>query len=477
MKLLGKFDRMPALTVKRVVAVVLGALALAAALVAVYMLDTFLLSVSIFLVAIVVAMVAVGTYRRVGHHMAGFAQSAAGIDWTRQRLEQMSHVQARCETMLKQASIQDLRPLVLSAFREIAENNESAATRSQDLADRQQLLSQRVEKLDALIQVVEMRVANLDSVHKQVETRLTDRIGQMRSELERDHRDALGKLGNLQRSLESESLSVRTGMKEALHAISKDMGGQLDKLQELGSGSSIELGDRIGSLHDELVKPVRHIEQEIVGGHLRFAVLNDFNSMASIDRRLELRAAAPAMSGWSIEPISLAQMLEFVERVKPASVLECGSGASTVLLAYALEKVGGRLIALEHLEEYAEATRRDLQRHRLNHVAEVRAAPLEEFELSGGVFRWYARAAWADLRDIDLLLVDGPPKATGKMARYPALPLLAGALSAHATVVLDDMHRPEERQALELWQKEFSAIGVAAPWGERMLQIEWRNTD
>jgi len=146
-------------------------------------------------------------------------------------------------------------------------------------------------------------------------------------------------------------------------------------------------------------------------------------------------------------------LVDLVITERPSLVVECGSGASTLWLALAMRRFGvdGRIIALDHDPVFAGKTRDFLARHDVRELAEVRDAPLESFSLDGESYSWYARRAWEDLTGIDLLFVDGPPAATGHQARYPALPLLSGALSPAVTVVLDDLVVPDMQKVLQLW--------------------------
>jgi predicted O-methyltransferase YrrM len=143
---------------------------------------------------------------------------------------------------------------------------------------------------------------------------------------------------------------------------------------------------------------------------------------------------------------------------QPKLVLELGSGTSTVWLAYALEKSGGRLVSLDHDPGYAEKTRAMLAAHGLTEVAEVRDAPLRPVLLDGRSFPWYDTDALTDVRAVDLLLIDGPPEKTGPDARYPAMRVLEDKLADAATVVFDDAHRHDEQQALRKWVETIEGL-------------------
>ena len=185
----------------------------------------------------------------------------------------------------------------------------------------------------------------------------------------------------------------------------------------------------------------------------------------------------PATRGWAASPDLLAVLVDLVITQRPALVVECGSGASTVWLALAMRRfaISGQVIALDHDPAYGAATRGLLARHQLGGLAEVRDAPLEPFQLNGEPCAWYARAAWADLAGIDLLFVDGPPAATGHQARYPALPLLSAALSPAATIVLDDLIVPDMQKVLRLWLDAYPDFGSEILPLEKQAAVLRRN--
>jgi hypothetical protein len=59
-----------------------------------------------------------------------------------------------------------------------------------------------------------------------------------------------------------------------------------------------------------------------------------------------------------------------------------------------------------------------------------------------------------------LVFVDGPPGATGKHARYPALPLVLTCFPAAAIdVLLDDYQRDDEQEIVTMWREDLEALG------------------
>lgn len=166
-------------------------------------------------------------------------------------------------------------------------------------------------------------------------------------------------------------------------------------------------------------------------------------------------AALPAVAGWAMEPTSLVELVNLISRLRPNLVVECGSGTSTLWIAYALRRNGnGRVVALDHHAEYAAATASVIDEHGLSQWAQVQHAPLSPTLTPRGEMPWYS-ADLAGLENIELLVVDGPPKATGELARYPALPVLADRLAPGARILFDDADRPDEEAALEAWRETY----------------------
>lgn len=202
--------------------------------------------------------------------------------------------------------------------------------------------------------------------------------------------------------------------------------------------------DDVLHLPDELA---HHVEKRADETIAEVAALHNLVAL------LPPREVMPPLGGYAATPQTLLRLASLAFDL-PANglIVECGCGASTVWSAYACKQSGhGRVIALEHDEHFAAATTEALQRNGLTDVAEVRLAPLEQIEIDGTTYPWYAPAAWADVSGIDLLFVDGPPGTTGKSARFPAFPLLAAALNDGAVVALDDVTRDDETEIAEAW--------------------------
>jgi len=179
-------------------------------------------------------------------------------------------------------------------------------------------------------------------------------------------------------------------------------------------------------------------------------------------RELHPRFPLPSMrvpGNWTATPDFAQILMGLIEQERPRVVVELGSGVSSVVCGYTVEKNGeGRVVSLDHERAYAEKSQELVASHDLQACVNVRHAALREYSLSGETWRWYDEAALHDVQLIDLLIVDGPPAAGRPWARYPALPLLMKKLSDRAVIVLDDGVRKDEREIVRRWLKEFAGF-------------------
>jgi len=170
----------------------------------------------------------------------------------------------------------------------------------------------------------------------------------------------------------------------------------------------------------------------------------------------------------SMRPAGLVVVCNEIVHGRRTRIVECGSGVSTVVLGRLLRHGAGggaSVVSLEHDERWATLITDLLQRESLDKFVRVVHAPLE------GDPPWYARSTMAEMPDeIDLLVVDGPPAYDPGHGhrRAPALAAFDARLTETATVVLDDINRPGEREVLARWEAETSwrftpdeAAGVA----------------
>ena len=200
---------------------------------------------------------------------------------------------------------------------------------------------------------------------------------------------------------------------------------------------------------------------------------NNFQYSLFLNRRLGTRLPLPESTRWSASPHLAAVLVELIERHRPKSIVELGSGTSTIVIGYLLEKLpGSTLYTIEHSEQYAHQTSGELDRHGLENI-NLFVAPLRSTSIGGGSYLWYD---WESVRTklpdkIDLLLVDGPPRNIGKLARYPAMATMNALLSEDAIIVVDDSASPAMKETIQRWMAEFPGLDYKETGSKRGVAI------
>lgn len=165
--------------------------------------------------------------------------------------------------------------------------------------------------------------------------------------------------------------------------------------------------------------------------------------------RLELPYdALPYLGSWKADTGLLKLVVDHVLAEKPQVVVEFGTGASTLVIARALQKAGGgQLISFDQHGDFVEATRDWLEEFGLE--ADLRAAPLKPSP-DGWPGLWYDHGALP--REIDMMLIDGPPWTVHPLVRGAAVSLF-DRITPGGTVFLDDAARLGERVVARRWRK------------------------
>ena len=168
---------------------------------------------------------------------------------------------------------------------------------------------------------------------------------------------------------------------------------------------------------------------------------------AQLINLMDFKAAIPGLRSWAASADVLLTLANTSKKIKPKVVLDLGSGVSTLVLAKA--SPSARVISIDHLAEFASKTKSLLEDHQITNV-DLRVAPLSPHS-SGG--EWYAVSAFADIDQIDLLFIDGPPGSKDDKARHPVLAQCLSKLAPGAVIVIDDANRTGERELAEMFLK------------------------
>lgn len=198
-------------------------------------------------------------------------------------------------------------------------------------------------------------------------------------------------------------------------------------------------------------------------------------SFIAIQNYLNTGDTISGFHGWPISPDAALFLVELFRMRHHDVVIEFGSGTSTLLFAKMLRMEDrkssdpernklwklNRIHTFEHDTTYLAKTRSLLETNKLSNNVALYHAPLTTWSDDSGSYLYYncsvtlsalAQELGTERRRI-LVFVDGPPSATCKNARYPAIPILFNHFGQHEIdIVLDDAYRQDEKNAINLWR-------------------------
>lgn len=191
---------------------------------------------------------------------------------------------------------------------------------------------------------------------------------------------------------------------------------------------------------------------------------------------------------WPISPDFALYLIELIELNDYDLIIEFGSGISTVIIAKTLAKIATRrqgkppveFISFDHLEQFHQQTLAQLKHAQLADTVQLHHTPLQDYTAPNGkVYPYYTcQTILAEVAQSIpasgvrvLVMVDGPPAATGPHARYPAGPITFSHFQgAHIDLLLDDYIRDDEKEIAKLWQAELETAKQPFTVSTRQLE-------
>jgi hypothetical protein len=170
--------------------------------------------------------------------------------------------------------------------------------------------------------------------------------------------------------------------------------------------------------------------------------------------------------GFSLRPETLEWLARFLEKRKPRTVLEFGSGYSTLVQCAVLQRLHGpegfRLLSFEQDARYLQGTEKRLRALPGSASCRVIHVPLVPDTVAGQATLFYEISAhvmehleW--LGRVEFVFIDGP-YAEGP-CRYRTLHAVRGHLAQRAYFALDDGLRQKELFVGSLWEREGIHVG------------------
>jgi len=128
------------------------------------------------------------------------------------------------------------------------------------------------------------------------------------------------------------------------------------------------------------------------------------------------------------------------------TIVECGSGLSTLVLGVIAKHKNRKMISFEHIDFWAQKIQLIMDENQLNNILYVRK--LKKY----GDFEWYDIDN-LEIPTIGLCICDAPPSDT-LGGRRGFFNLLKDKLESNSIILVDDTIREDEQLMIEEWKKQ-----------------------
>jgi predicted O-methyltransferase YrrM len=156
-----------------------------------------------------------------------------------------------------------------------------------------------------------------------------------------------------------------------------------------------------------------------------------------------------AYRGYSSSVEMQEELLNRIVATGPKTILELGSGLSTLIASYAVKKNGfGRVTSWDSLETRALGNREIIKAHKLERFSDIHYVEIVEKPEGLDNFSWYAREPETG---IDFLIIDDSLEQAGIPDAKNALKMLKDYLATGCTIILHDAIRTTEKETLNYW--------------------------
>ncbi|MGI9499573.1 MAG: hypothetical protein ACR2P3_06020 [Geminicoccaceae bacterium] len=166
----------------------------------------------------------------------------------------------------------------------------------------------------------------------------------------------------------------------------------------------------------------------------------------------------------AMRPSTIVHILNEIFINERRSIIEFGSGISTLYLAWAAKKTEARVLSIEENEGWSEKIRDLLKRKQLDEFCDVRSVKRRDVSMHGYKSHWYDFDLVKEIiehKTFDLMIVDGPTAFQKGQAdaRRPAVDALRANLAENYAIFLDDAMRAGEKRILAAWE---ASLGLKA---------------
>lgn len=166
----------------------------------------------------------------------------------------------------------------------------------------------------------------------------------------------------------------------------------------------------------------------------------------------------------AMRPSTILHILNEIVINERRTIIEFGSGISTLYLAWVAGKTNARVLSIEENEGWSVKVQDMLKENGLDGFCDLEPVERQDVSMNGYRCRWYDVERVRQIIGqtmFDLVVVDGPTafQKGHENARRPAVDVLRDNLAESYAIFLDDAMRPGEKQVLEAWE---SSLGLKA---------------
>lgn len=185
--------------------------------------------------------------------------------------------------------------------------------------------------------------------------------------------------------------------------------------------------------------------------------IHERNNYQQLTQYMELRrllnndVVMPPLRGYAISPDLVLYLLSLLERFKPQSIIEFGSGFSSVVFSRYAQSNGAKVVSVDHEPFFSKKSQALVDAWGYADQFNLITADVIEQEADGMNVLFYDRSAVDKHFGFDFVFLDGPPQALGLTVRGGLLPLFRPLLVSGCIIVLDDYYRPGEREFVASW--------------------------
>ncbi len=182
------------------------------------------------------------------------------------------------------------------------------------------------------------------------------------------------------------------------------------------------------------------------------------------------------INGGALRPFCMAYLLNEILIGKRESIIEFGSGISTVLIGRLIKEnnLNIEFFSVEHNEDWAKSLSTILEKEGLLDSVNIIYVPLSQQKTELGIcYSYDFNIIKNEIKNktFDLVVIDGPPANTSKTkySRYPVLNTIQNFLNDDFCVLLDDCDRSGEKEIIKkhlgvnpelLYKLESETLGV-----------------